>query len=82
MVDNFDTRTVNESWKDNEELMQQNAILLEDESVQGLFSGYYYDAETAPLTPAPAPIPFEMMPKDGSLAPSSQQTAEESARHR
>ncbi len=37
-------------WKDDEELVKQNTLLLGQPSVQALFSGYYYDysIQTAP----------------------------------
>ncbi len=33
-----------EDWKDNEEQVRQNMVLLEDEQVQEQFKGYYFDA--------------------------------------
>ena len=41
--DNFDARSINQVWKDDEELVKQNALLLGQPSVQALFNGYYYD---------------------------------------
>jgi len=74
MNDNFDARNVNESWKDDEELLKQNMILLEDESVQALFNGYYYDSEAGSTTGV------EPLPKEGSITPSSQPTVDSSNR--
>jgi len=41
--DNFDARSINQAWKDDEELVKQNALLLGQPSVQALFNGYYFD---------------------------------------
>ena len=63
-------RSINENWKDDEEQIKQNTLLLDDLNVQSLFSGYYYDSE------APQPITTESVHKESSLGPSSQQTAD------
>ena len=38
-------RNIRDVWRDNEDLIKQNLILLEDRSVQALFDGYYYNAD-------------------------------------
>jgi hypothetical protein len=46
--DNFDAKQANgpDPWKEeNAELLKQNALLLRRNSIQNLFSGYYYDVE-------------------------------------
>lgn len=46
--DNFDAVQANaaDKWNDeNQELLKQNSLLLRKNSVQDLFSGYYYDHE-------------------------------------
>jgi len=43
--DNFDFKSTNEGWKDeNSEMMRQNSLLLRRNSIQSMFNGYYYDA--------------------------------------
>ncbi len=32
-----------EDWKDNEDLVKQNRLLLDNEAVQDQFKGYYFD---------------------------------------
>ena len=53
--DNFDVRSINQVWKDDEELVKQNALLLGQPSVQALFNGYYFDftINTGPANGAP-----------------------------
>jgi hypothetical protein len=41
--DNFDSRNINENWKDNQDVLRENSLLLKQNSVQSLFNGYYYD---------------------------------------
>ncbi len=36
-------RNINEEWKDDQEIIKQNTLLLSQASVQSLFNGYYYD---------------------------------------
>lgn len=48
--DNFDTKNINEEWKDLEdEQFKNNVLLLKRNSVQALFHGYYYDFQLAAL---------------------------------
>lgn len=46
--DNFDARNINEQWKDDEEALKQNTLLLEDKTVQEYFAGYYFDRDGTP----------------------------------
>ena len=41
--DNFDKKHISENWKDDQEVIRQNSILLTKPEVQMLFAGYYYD---------------------------------------
>ena len=46
--DNFDAKQANgaDPWKEeNADLLRQNSLLLRRNSIQNLFSGYYYDNE-------------------------------------
>jgi len=46
--DNFDAKQANgaDPWKEeNAELLRQNSLLLRRNSIQNLFSGYYYDVD-------------------------------------
>jgi len=36
-----------DNWNDDRELLRRNVLLLEDELVQELFNGYYFDSEDA-----------------------------------
>lgn len=36
-------RNINDVWKDDQELVKQNCLLLGQQSVQALFNGYYFD---------------------------------------
>jgi len=40
---NYDMRCINDTWKDDQELVKQNSLLLGQPSVQALFNGYYFD---------------------------------------
>jgi len=43
-VDNFDEKVSNDGWNDEgSDKMKEAAKLMEDDSVQELFNGYYYD---------------------------------------
>ena len=43
--DNFDPRTCQDGWKDQEdpEVQKENQEMLRRKSIQELFQGYYYD---------------------------------------
>lgn len=41
--DNFDQGAINQPWKDDEDAIKQNELLLGQQPVQALFSGYYFD---------------------------------------
>ena len=42
--DNFDQKNINEEWRDLEdEQFKENFLSLRRQSIQSLFSGYYYD---------------------------------------
>eukprot|EP00831_Metopus_contortus_P062926 TRINITY_DN55199_c0_g1_i1.p2 TRINITY_DN55199_c0_g1~~TRINITY_DN55199_c0_g1_i1.p2 ORF type:complete len:118 (-),score=18.66 TRINITY_DN55199_c0_g1_i1:136-453(-) len=41
--ENYNSRNINQAWKDDQEILRQNALLLSQPSVQALFNGYYYD---------------------------------------
>jgi len=44
MEDNFDTKNINEEWKDvDDPEFKENTTNLRKNSVQELFNGYYYD---------------------------------------
>ncbi len=46
--DNFDSKQANgnDPWKEeNQEQLRQNSLLLRRDSIQNLFSGYYYDVD-------------------------------------
>mmetsp|Transcript_29373 Transcript_29373/g.28970 ORF Transcript_29373/g.28970 Transcript_29373/m.28970 type:complete len:217 (-) Transcript_29373:8-658(-) len=48
--DNFDSKNINEEWKDQDsDKMKENTLLLRRNSVQNLFNGYYYDATIAAI---------------------------------
>ena len=50
--DNFDAKQANgaDPWKEeNADLLRQNSLLLRRNSIQNLFSGYYYDNELIKL---------------------------------
>lgn len=52
MDDNFDAKQANgnDPWKEeNAELLRQNSLLLRRNSIQNLFSGYYYDIDVIRL---------------------------------
>eukprot|EP00831_Metopus_contortus_P013133 TRINITY_DN15308_c0_g1_i1.p1 TRINITY_DN15308_c0_g1~~TRINITY_DN15308_c0_g1_i1.p1 ORF type:complete len:196 (+),score=38.63 TRINITY_DN15308_c0_g1_i1:111-698(+) len=49
--DNFDPRSINQAWRDNEDTLRQNALLLSQPSVQALFNGYYYDSSVLKKMP-------------------------------
>ena len=43
-MDNFDEKVSNDGWNDEEsDKMKEAQLLLQDESVQEMFNGYYYD---------------------------------------
>ena len=47
-VDNFDSKCINEEWKDiNDETFKSNVELLRRGSIQQMFNGYYYDSSLA-----------------------------------
>lgn len=51
--DNFDTKNINEEWKDQDsDKMKENTLLLRRNSVQNLFNGYYYDSTIAAIAGA------------------------------
>ena len=48
--DNFDSKNINEEWKDQDsDKMKENTLLLRRNSVQNLFNGYYYDSTIAAI---------------------------------
>lgn len=46
--DNFDSKNINEEWKDQDsDKMRENQLLLRRNSIQSLFNGYYFDSHVA-----------------------------------
>ena len=41
--DNIDIKNVSENWKDDEQVIKQNVMLLKQPNIQMLFKDYYYD---------------------------------------
>jgi serine/threonine protein kinase len=49
--DNFDQKNINEEWRDVEDdAFKENFLSLRRQSIQTLFSGYYYDYQVAEIT--------------------------------
>ncbi len=65
-VDNFDSRNINENWKDNQDVIRENSILLKQNSVQSLFNGYYYDIHVASKIEKPQPKDLQAQMMVGS----------------
>ena len=43
-VDNFDAKISNDDWNDQEsDKMKEAALLVQEDSVQEMFAGYYFD---------------------------------------
>ncbi len=52
-VDNFDEKVSNDGWNDEgTDKMKEAALLVQDESVQEMFNGYYYDKAIENFTKA------------------------------
>lgn len=48
--DNFDQKNINEEWRDvDDEAFKDNFRTLRRQSIQDLFSGYYYDFQVAAI---------------------------------
>lgn len=79
--DNFDSKNINEEWRDQDsEKMKENTLLLRRNSVQNLFNGYYFDSTIAAIAGAKmSQIYQSMKPEDvvdDKLKPKSMNTSE------